>query len=124
MESCLINFNLEDASKNNNEVNTLIAHLKNAIADEPDILDYYFQLKSLYSSYLKAGTLALETLEKALAYFPNNVKLLAELAAVCEFELEDYTKAKMYYERVLALDPTHKLALDGLAVLNDKIIHP
>jgi len=106
------------------EVNALIAQLENAIAAEPNILDHYLQLKSLYSSYTRAGASAARVLEDALAYFPDDVKLLAELAAVCEFELEDYAKAKMYYEQILSLDPVHELALAALIVLNDKSIHP
>jgi tetratricopeptide (TPR) repeat protein len=63
-------------------------------------------------------------LEAELAANPNDVKLLTEIAAVYEFELEDYAKAKQYYEKVLAINPEHVLALDALDVLNDKNIHP
>jgi tetratricopeptide (TPR) repeat protein len=63
-------------------------------------------------------------LEAEIAANPNDVKLLTELAAVYEFELEDYAQAKQYYEKVLAINPEHVLALDALDVLNDKKIHP
>ena len=112
------------ATDDKDDVNTMIAQLKEAIAIEPDKLDYYWKLKSLYSSYTRESKKAVKTLEDALVYFPDHVKLLGELATVYEFELEDYVKAKMYYEKVLALDPTHELALHALAILNDKSIHP
>ena len=82
------------------------------------------KLKSLYSFHTKASLQAVKVLEDALVYFPDNVKLLIELATVCEFELEDYAKAKMYYEQVLTLDPTNELASNALTLLNDKSIHP
>lgn len=63
-------------------------------------------------------------LEAELANNPNDVKLLTEIAAVYEFELEDYAKAKKYYEKILEISPKHTLALDALDVLNDKKIHP
>ena len=109
----------EDAAKIDDEVSILIEQLKNAIATEPDVLENYFRLKSLYVSYMRAGALAFKILEDALEYFPNHVKLLVELAAVCEFELEDDALARMYYERVLTLDPAHELALNALEVLKD-----
>jgi len=111
-------------SNNSDEVKALITQLEDTIAAEPHILDHYWRLKSLYSSYTRASEKAVKILEDALMYFPDDVKLLIELAAVCEFELEDYAKAKLYYEKVLVLDPTHELALDALDVLNDKNIHP
>jgi len=106
------------------DVNTMIAQLKEAIAAEPNKLDHYWKLKSLYSSYTRQSKKAVKVLEDALVYFPDDVKLLAELAAVYEFEIEDYAKAKIYYEQVLLLDPEHELALNALDVLNDKSIHP
>jgi len=63
-------------------------------------------------------------LEAELATNPKDVKLLTEIAAIYEFKLEDYAKAKYYYERVLAINPEHVLALDALDVLNDKKLHP
>ena len=114
----------EDTFRDDDKINALIAKLEDAIAAEPNIIDHYFKLKSLYSSYTRASSLAVKVLEDALVYFPDNVKLLVELATVCEFELEDYDKAKMYYERVLLLDATHDLASNALAILNDKSIHP
>jgi len=106
------------------EVNTLIAKLKDKIVAEPHTLDHYFELKSLYSSYTRESQKATKILEDALVYFPDNIKLLIELATVYEFELEDHAKALMYYERVRALDPTHEIALDAITLLNDKSIHP
>ena len=63
-------------------------------------------------------------LEAELATNPHDIKLLTEIAAVYEFELEDYAQAKFYYEKVLAINPDHILALDALAVLSDKKLHP
>lgn len=59
-------------------------------------------------------------LEAKLTARPNDVKLLTEIATVYEFQLQDYVKAKQYYEKVLAINPKHILALDALDVLNDK----
>ena len=114
----------EAGFKDDDEVNTLIAQLEAAIKAKPNVLDNYFELKSLYTHYTKSSAQAAKVLEDALVYFPNNVKLLVELATVYEIELEDYAKAKMYYERVLELAPTHELATNGLTLLNDKSIHP
>lgn len=108
---------------NKDSIQALITQLEERLATVPS-LDHYFQLKSLYSSYMSMSKKALEVLEDARVHFPENVKLLIELATVCEFELEDNAKARLYYEMVLALDPTHELALDALDVLNDKSIHP
>ena len=109
-------------SYDDDEINTLIATLEENIANEPQILDYYFELKSLYSSYTRESLKSFKVLEAALVYFPDDLKLLLELAVVCEIELEDYELAKVFYERILALDPTHQLALDALDILNDKLI--
>ena len=114
----------EGAVNNDDEAHTIIAQLEDDIATEPNTLDNYFKLKSLYSSYTRESTKALKILKDALVYFPNDIKLLIELASICEFELEDYVQAKMYYEMVLAIDSEHELALDALDVLNDKNIHP
>ena len=112
-----------DLFNETNDIKLLITQLKKDLEKMPN-LDHYFHLKSLYSSYTRESEKALKVLEEALVHFPNNVKLLIELAAVCEFELEDDAKAKMYYKMALNLDPTHELALDGLEILNDKSIHP
>ena len=63
-------------------------------------------------------------LQAEIAANPQDVKLLTEIAAVYEFELEDYVMAKQYYEKILAINPQHMLALEALDVLNDKKIHP
>lgn len=57
-------------------------------------------------------------MKDALAYFPDDVLLLIELAATYEFELNDSVNAKKYYERVLKTDPKHHLALDALVALS------
>ena len=112
----------ETAPDDYDKAQVLIAQLEASLEIAPN-MDHYLQLKSLFSSYTRQSEKALQILEEALFYFPDDVKLLIELATLCEFELEDKAKAKMYYERVLVLDPVHQLALDALDVLNDKSIH-
>jgi len=106
------------------EIATMILKLEDKITANPHNLDYYFELKSLHSSYTRNSEMAVEVLAEALKYFPENVKLLVELATIYEFELDDDDKAKQYYEQVLALDPEHKIALNALAILNNKSILP
>jgi len=105
-------------------INAMILQLEDDITADPYNLEHYLELKSLHSSFTRNTDMAVEVLEEALVYFPNNVKLLVELATVYEFELEDYEQAKLYYEQVLALDPTNEIALSSLAILNNKSIPP
>lgn len=114
----------EKTLSDDDEIKAMISQLETTIAIEPNILDNYFKLKSLYSSYTRESKKALNILKDALVYFPNHVKLLVELATVCEFELEDYAQAVMYYKMILAIDSEHELAIDALDVLTDKNIHP
>ncbi|MCL2560075.1 MAG: hypothetical protein FWE07_06265 [Turicibacter sp.] len=67
---------------------------------------------------------SIELLEKELAENPEDIKRLTEIAAVYEFELEDYAQAKHYYEKVLALNPDHAIAREALEVLNDLALPP
>lgn len=89
----------------------------------PDVLEYYFELKNLYSGYTRESEKAIRLLESALVFFPENIMLLIELASTYEFETTDFEQAKMYYEKVLTLDPNHFLALEALDVLTEQSIH-
>jgi len=100
-----------------------IADLVDLIATEPDVLEHYLDLKALYSGYTRESEKGIQVLEAALERFPEDVVLLLELAATYEFELEDFDMAKMYYQRVLAIDPEQDLALDALAVINERSVY-
>lgn len=91
--------------------------LEAEIATNPKILSNYFNLKSLYVALGSSRTKIIRLLEDALVHFPDDIKLLVEIASVYEFEIEDYAKAIHYYEKVLAIDSEHRLALDALNVL-------
>ena len=101
----------------------LAKELKEQIAADPTNLEPYFKLKQIYSAQLKSPEQAIATLENALDHHPEDVVLLAEIASVYEFELEDYKQAKTYYEKVLLIQPDHRMALDALDVLNDQNLH-
>jgi len=104
-------------------VDIQIAELMDLIAAEPHVLEHYLDLKALYSSYTRESEKGIKILEAALEQFPDDVVLLLELAATYEFERDDMTQAKMYYERVLAIDPEHYLALDALDALSERSIY-
>ena len=61
----------------------------------------------------------LKTLLAKLQTDPTNVKLLTDVAAVYEFELDDEENAMAYYKKVLALSPQHALAQSALDALGD-----
>jgi len=125
MQPCLINFDIDETTaEHDNRGLAMINQLQTAIATNPQILDNYFKLKSLYSAYTRESLKAFKVLETALTYFPDNVRLLVELATLCEFELEDYAQARQYYERILTLNHNHELALAALDVLNDPNLLP
>jgi len=125
MESCLMTSDIDETVVDDkDDVNKLILKLKIKIEKEPHEINHYLHLKSLYSAYIQDSKAAVDILEQALTHFPTSILLLLELAAVHEFEIEDIKVAKMYYERVLALDPANEFALKGLDILNDKNIHP
>jgi len=100
-----------------------ITELMDLIATEPDVLSHYLDLKALYSGYTRESVKGVQILKDALAYFPDDVLLLIELAATYEFELNDSVNAKKYYERVLKTDPKHHLALDALVALSERSIY-
>jgi tetratricopeptide (TPR) repeat protein len=114
---------LFDVTVDEDEVQARITELLSLIEAEPNVLTHYFELKSIYSGYTRESEKGLKILEDALTRFPNDIELLIELAATYEFELEDFDQAKKYYERVLAIDPEHYLALDALEVINERSVH-
>ncbi|MCL1990274.1 MAG: Cof-type HAD-IIB family hydrolase [Defluviitaleaceae bacterium] len=110
-------FDLTD--EHHSDVDALILKRQAKIENDPDDLENYLQLKTLYATYLKDPKAAVDILEQALQHFSDNILLLLEIAVIYEFELDDFSAAKLYYEKVLALQPTHQLALDALDALND-----
>jgi len=98
-----------------NDIDEYIEQLKSKIKDEPYELKHYLHLKSLYSNFKQDLASAIEVLNQALPLFSNNTTLLLELATIYEFEVEDDQQAKIYYEKVLKLDPNNQLALIALA---------
>jgi len=116
-------FNLFAATVKMDEVALRIVALLALIDEDSDVLDYYLELKSLYSGYTRESDKAMQVLKTALRHFPDDIELLIEIAATYEFELEDVDQAKKYYEKVLTLNPDHDLALDALEVLIEQSIH-
>lgn len=105
------------------EMEQAMAKLEAKIAANPKELSHYFNLSALYRAHKMKVTKILKLLEDALLHFPDDLKLLTEIAAIYEFELEEDAQAKHYYEQVLAINPEHMLARNALKVLNDQHIH-
>ena len=107
----------------NDDIYLRLAELLALVDEEPDELQHYFELKAVYSGYLRDSKMAIKTLEMALIRFPDSIELLIELAATYEFEIQDLIQAKKYYKLVLAIDPNHYLAHDALEVISQRNIH-
>lgn len=106
------------ANQTDSDIDDQIVKLEANIATGVCMLDDYFHLKTLYSSYKKQPYQSLQHLKKALTNYPHEVSLLLEMATFYEFELENVTKAKMYYEQVLKINPDHLLAKNALNIIN------
>ncbi|MCX6123714.1 MAG: tetratricopeptide repeat protein [Proteobacteria bacterium] len=84
-------------------------------AATPSVLE---RVRALTDSGEMAAAVAL--LEESLRAEPNSVSLLMELGIISMLDLKDSERARRIFERVVALDPLQRGALNELMVIYDE----
>lgn len=120
-----------DASHRFGKALKILCSIPIPVQDPPEIIDTVKvhdieQLKAnlynnLASCYLKNGNneTVTELSEKVLTYDPNNLKALYKTGLAWCNE-RDYEKAREYFQKVINLDPSNKVAKEKLAYVNVK----
>jgi len=91
------------------------AALRQVLAVDPDNADAFMSLARLALAAGKKPE-GIAELEKLLQRRPNDVQAL-QLVGMARAEMGDYTAAREMYEKVLAVQPNHPLAMNNLAEL-------
>lgn len=93
---------------------------KKLYPSNPYLISYYELLAGYYMNRAakigKAGKYAeaIQDMKKAVEYTPNNPEIWYNLGGA-SYMMKDFTNAKTYFEKCLALNPNHKLAQQGHA---------
>ena len=101
-------------------VDKFLNDLRRELTENPTDLNLVFKLKQLYSSTLNNVEAGLRVLLDAYKLQPKNVILLSEIASYFEFELDDFNQAKLFYQKILEIDPANRIALDALDIIEDQ----
>jgi tetratricopeptide (TPR) repeat protein len=91
-------------------------YLERLLNRDPANQSAFARLKQILTSAERWGELEdlYNRTTKATVDIPTRVDLLTEVALVCEEIIEDDAKAIAYYERILAIAPTHETSMRAL----------
>jgi golgin subfamily B member 1 len=91
-------------------------YLERLLNRDPANQSAFSRLKQILTSAERWGELEdlYNRTTRAIDDIPTRVDLLTEVALVCEEIIEDDTKAIAYYERILAIAPTHETSIRAL----------
>ncbi|STX29747.1 protein with TPR motifs (protein-protein interaction motif) [Legionella beliardensis] len=99
-----------------------ITMLQQAVALAPQNAALYRELAQSYAGANNPQQ-ALESINSALKIEPNNIQFL-EVKAMYASWLKDYALAKEVYQNILKLDPRNKVAINGIANINNTVYLP
>ena len=103
-----------------NEPQKAESAIKQAIANDPDDYNFYISLADIYRyKFPDRQGMYEQTMLEALAKFPDNVNLIAPLAAYFR-DTDQIQKAIEWYEKLVILSPANQMAKDDLAELRQK----